>query len=77
MDQKQILYEDMYNKGIIDKMIQGYPSYEEIESLLMPHKSEGSLLLIGKYLVKILNTCIGVLKDGNVKISTTSDNVQY
>ena len=46
--QKQNLYQEMYKEGLLDKMILGYPSYEEIEKLLMPHKSQGSILIIGE-----------------------------
>ena len=43
--QPQNIYEEMYNEGIIDKMMLGYPTYEEVETLLKPHKQEGSLII--------------------------------
>ena len=31
--QPPAVYEDMYNEGIVDKLIFGYPTYEEVEEL--------------------------------------------
>ena len=43
--QDQKIYNDLYVKGHVDKFIRGYPTYDELEKLLMPHKEEGSLLV--------------------------------
>ena len=44
--QKQDLYDSLYNEGIVHKLINGYPSYDEISKLTTPHKKEGSILIL-------------------------------
>ena len=44
--QHQDSYEDLLKKGIITKMINGYPSYDEIKKLVMPYKKVGGSIII-------------------------------
>ena len=44
--QEQNVYESLYNEGIVNKMIHGYPTYKELAELLKPHKKSGSMLII-------------------------------
>lgn len=44
--QQQTLYDELLEIGLIDKLIQGYPSYEELSEILLPHKNDGSILII-------------------------------
>ena len=43
--QMQPLYTEMYNRGDLDLLIEGYPSFEKITELVKPYKSEGSILI--------------------------------
>lgn len=42
----QQIYTSLKNEGLIDKMIHGYPNYEEISKILKPYKKQGSILII-------------------------------
>ena len=42
----QDLYDDLYNKGHVNKLLKGYPSYHDLSIILKAHKKEGSLLII-------------------------------
>ena len=42
----QTIYTDLHNQGHVDKLIKGYPKYEELSRILKPHKKEGSILIV-------------------------------
>ena len=44
--QKQTSYEDLYKQGLIDKLIEGFPGYQEIKEILTPYKNVGSILVL-------------------------------
>ena len=44
--QQQDIYEDLLKTGTITKMINGYPSYDEIKKLVMPYKKVGGSIII-------------------------------
>ena len=44
--QKQDLYDTLYNEGVVDRLINGYPSYDEISKMIAPYKKEGSILVL-------------------------------
>ena len=43
---KQDEQHQMYQKGLISKLLEDFPGYEEIKAILMPYKNIGSLLVL-------------------------------
>lgn len=44
--QHQKSYEDLYNAGLVHKLLDHFPGFDEMKALLMPYKDDGGSLLI-------------------------------
>ena len=42
----QDIYDDLLKRGIISKMFDGYPSYDEIKKIVLPYKKSGGSIII-------------------------------
>ena len=79
--QKQSSYEELYQQGVIGKLIEGFPGFEEIKEILTPYKNVGSILVLDDGLSGLNQDITRIFYElshhANCSVFLTSQNLFY